>query len=327
MRIKMDRTIFALLVSFAVLALLPLGLGNNGYIMHLLIMCLIWSVVAVNWDLVLGYGGIFSFAQIAFFVIGAFTAALFGKNLGVSPWLGLFIGGGAACGIGMLISLPVMRLRGAYVALVTLGLHEILPPLIRAGRPIGTGGMGSLVGIPPFQVGSYIFSAMDRVPPYYIALVIFALTMLTVHKIIHSRFGLAFVALRDAEPFAKTLGVDDYRSKLILFGISAFFCGLIGAFYGSYLGLISSALLGMDLFILVLVMVIVGGLGRFPGAIIGAFIFTFLNEFLRPLEEFRPVILGGLAIAVMMGSPEGLMGIPKYFAGFKRFFRAKQEVT
>lgn len=313
MKINMDRRLFYLLIFFTVLALLPLGVGSNGYITHLLIMCLVWSVVAVNWDLVLGYGGIFSFGTIAFFVIGAYASALFGKNLGVSPWAGLFIGGGIASGIGMLISLPCMRLRGAYVALVTLALHETLAPLIRAGRPIGTGGVGSMVGIPPFSIGDYVFSAMDRVPPYYVALVIFGLTVFAVHKIINSRFGLSFVALRDAEPFAKNLGIDDFRSKLTLFAISSFFVGLAGAFYAHYLGLISPALLGFDLFILILVMIIVGGLGRFPGPIIGAFIFTFLNEFLRPLEEFRPVVLGGLAIAIMMGSPEGLMGIPDYF--------------
>ena len=316
MKLNVSRKLLNFVIPLLILCLLPAFWGGNPHVMHILIMCLIWAVVATAWDLVIGYGGIFSVGQIAFFAIGAYTSALMTKTgvntlgIGMSPWLGIFMAGIIAGLVGFLISLPCLRLKGAYIALVTFALHETLPPLVRAGQPIGTGGVGSLVGIPPLQLGSYVFSPMERVPSYWIVLCIFFILMFVIYKIINSRFGLAFIALRDDEPFARSLGVNMYRSQVTLFTISAFITGIVGGFYAHYLGTISHGILGLDIFVLVLVMVIVGGMGRFPGAAIAAFIFTFANELLRPLEGFRAIILGAIIIVVVILSPQGLMGIP-----------------
>jgi branched-chain amino acid transport system permease protein len=328
MRIKINRRHIPPLASLVVLLVLPIFLGNNPYIMYILILCLIWAVVAAAWDLIMGYGGVFSFGQVAFFAIGAYTTALLTKtgpktlDIGISPWLGLLLGGVVAAVVGILIALPCLRLRGIYPALVTFALHETLIPLILLGEPIGTGGVGSCVNIPPFQLGGYTFTPLDRVPSYYVALAISAVLIFVIYKVIHSSFGRAFVALRDDEPFAKSLGIDEHKHRVILFGISAFITGIAGAFYAHYCGLISHQILGLDIFILLLVMVIIGGLGRFPGAVIAAFIFTFANEFLRPLEAFRPVILGGIIIAAIIFTPQGLGGIPDIVRPFiRRTFR------
>jgi len=318
-------------IPLLVLCLLPVIFGSNPHIMHILIMCLIWAVVATAWDLVIGYGGIFSVGQIAFFAVGAYASALMTKTgvntlgIGMSPWLGIFMGGIMAGLAGLVIGLPSLRLKGAYIALVTFAFHETLPPLVRAGQPIGTGGVGSLVGIPPLQLGSYVFTPMDRIPSYWVALGIFVGLMFAIYKIINSRFGLAFVALRDDEPFARSLGVNMYRSQVMLFTISAFITGIIGGFYAHYLGTISHGILGLDIFVLVLVMVIVGGMGRYPGAAIAAFIFTFANELLRSLEGFRAIVLGAIIIAVVVLSPQGLMGIPDMIRGY--FRRRRKLVT
>ena len=325
MKIELSRKkLLSFGIPVLVLCLVPVFLGGSPHIMHIMIMCLIWAIVATAWDLVIGYGGIFSVGQVAFFAIGAYTSALMTKvgvntlGLGISPWLGILMAGIIAGVVGFIISLPCLRLKGAYIALVTFALHMTIPPLVRAGQPIGTGGVGSLVGIPPLQLGSYIFTPMDRLPSYWVALAIFCALMFAVYKIINSRFGLAYVALRDDEPFARSLGINMYRSQVMLFAISAFITGIMGGFYAHYLGLISHGILGLDIFVLVLVMVIVGGMGKFPGAAIAAFIFTFANELLRPLEGFRAIILGGIIIAVVILSPQGLMGIPDLVRGFFR---------
>jgi len=331
MKIKLTKQQLMYLIPIAALFILPVFLGGNPHIMQIMTMCLIWAVVAAAWDLVMGYGGIFSFGQIAFFAIGAYTTSLVTKtgpntlDSGMSPWAGLIVGGLAAAAVGFLISIPAMKLRGAYVALLTFALHETLPPLIRAGQPIGTGGVGSLVGIPPFVLGSYTFTPIERVPSYYVALGIFCALIFLVYKVINSRFGLAFVALRDSESFGKSLGINIQRSNILLFTISAFISGVMGAFYAHYLGLISHQVLGLDIFVLVLVMVTVGGLGRFPGSIIAAFIFTFANELLRPLEAFRAIVLGSIIISVIVLSPRGIMGIPDMIKAFLR--RGKKSVT
>ncbi len=305
-------------IPILILALLPLGLGGNQFVMGILILCLIWGAVTTNWDLLMGYGGIFSFGQIAFFTIGAYGSALIAKNFGISPWLTMWAGGSIAALVGFLIGLPCLRLKGVYPAVVTFALHETLAPVIRAGEPIGTGGAGSMVGIPPLAIGDFVFSVTNRVPYYYVALGIFIGIMVATYLIIHSRFGLGFVALRDASPAAKSLGVDDYRAKLILFATSAFMTGLMGGFYAHYLQLLSHYILGLDNFVLALVILVIGGLGRFPGAAIAAFIFTFLNEALRPLETGRAIVLGSIVIAAIIATPQGIMGIPDMVRSYFR---------
>ena len=173
-------------------------------------------------------------------------------------------------------------------------------------EPIGTGGSHSLTGIPALQIGSYVFTPMNRVPTYYVALALSGLVIFVVYRIIHSSFGMAFTALRDSEGFAKSVGINAYKYKIIVFGISSFLAGLMGGFYAHYVGLISHHLVGLDLIILLLVILIIGGLGKFPGAVVATVIMVFLNEYLRPLNEFRQVILGAIVIVSIILLPGGI---------------------
>jgi len=308
---KIPRELFILLIMLGIVGLLPIFLHNNLVIMHILIMCLIWGVVAAAWDLMLGFAGIFTFANVAFFAIGAYTSAMLTTHLGISPWLGILAGGITVGLVGILIGLPCLRLKGTYIALVTFAFHMILTPLFLSdvGRAIGTGGSLGLLSIPPLQLGGYTFSAFDKVPWFYVALAISFLSLFVIYKIIRSSSGLAFTALRDSQPLAESLGVDDFRYKLMVFGVSAFLIGIIGAFYAHYVGMVSTKILGLDLFLLLMVMIIIGGMGRFPGAVIGSFIVTFLNYFLRPTGEIRFIIFGAVVVTLVIIMPQGLMGI------------------
>ncbi len=304
---KLDREGSTLLVMLAVLLLLPTYFHNNLYIMHILIMCLIYGVVAVGWDFMMGYAGIFTFGQFAFFAIGAYASGMLTLYLGISPPLGILLAGLIAAGVGIVIGLPCLRLKGAYIALVTFALHLILVPLINSdvGRAMGTGGTVGLLDIPTLAAG---FSVAAKVPWYYTLLGVAFLSFFVVYRISHSSIGLAFVSLRDSEPLAKSLGVDAYKHKLMVFGISSFLTGMIGAFYAHYTGIVSTRILGLDIFLMVMVMLVIGGMGKFPGAAIGAFIVTFLNEFLRPLGEYRLFIFGAIVVLLIVLVPEGLMG-------------------
>lgn len=307
---KMPRELFTLLIMLGVVSLLPIFLHNNLVIMHVLIMCLIWGVVAAAWNLMLGFAGIFTFGNVAFFAIGAYTSGMLTTHLGISPWLGILAGGITVGLAGILIGLPCLRLKGTYIALVTFALHMILTPLFLSdvGRAMGTGGSLGLLYIPTLQLGGYTFTAFDKVPWFYVALAIAFLSLFAIYKIIHSSSGLAFTALRDAEPLAKSLGINEYKYKLIVFGFSAFLTGIIGAFYAHYVGVVSVGILGLDLFLLLMVMIIIGGMGRFPGAVIGSFIVTFLNYLLRPTEEIRFIIFGAMVVMLVVFMPGGLMG-------------------
>jgi branched-chain amino acid transport system permease protein len=300
------------LVCLGIMLILPIFVHGRSDIMHILIISFFWSVVAVSWDLLMGYAGIFSFGQIAFFTVGGYGTGMLTKYLGLSPWLGVLAGGVIACMVAAGIGVPCLRLAGIYVALVTFALHEALLAFIRVGRVIGTGGGTSLTGIPPLSIGEYSFPFMNRVPWYYVALGLGFLSYFIIMKIIHSPMGLSFVALRDSKDFAKSLGINEYKSKLIVFGIAGFFAGIAGAFYVHYMRLVSVRILGLDAFVLLLVILIVGGLGKFPGVIVSTFFFIFANEYLRPLQVYRPIILGGIVIVAIIYMPQGIGGALDY---------------
>jgi len=312
------------LISLLTLGLLPLALGDNRTIMHLLILSFIWAVVAASWDLILGYARVYSFGQIAFFGLGGYTTAMLTQHLGITPWLGILAGGGVALAMGLLIALPCLRLRGMYVGVATFAVHLVLPVLVKAGRPIGTGGSWGLFDIPPLYVGGYTFSRLELVPWYYLAFGLFALFLFVIYRIINSPIGLAFMALRDSEPFAKSLGIDDYKSMIIVFGISAFTAGIMGAFYVHYMDVVGPVIFSLESFLLAFVMIMLGGMAAFPGAAIAAFIVVFLNNALFPLMGFRLVVLGAIVVAVMIGLPRGLMEIPEAINRLIRRTRGKQ---
>ena len=317
MVVKMSKKPPLLLIVLLVLGLLPIALQGNVHILNILSASLIWGVVASAWDLSIGYASVWSFGHIAFFVIGGYTGAMAVMYLGIPPEAAIPLGGVAAAIIGILIALPCLRLHGIYIAMVTFGIHLVLPTFILWGRDYTYGATG-LSGFAPLQLGQYTFSSNVPFFSYYIIFGVSILLLFIIYRIINSPIGLAFMALRDSEPFAKSLGVNEYRYKLIVFGISAFIAGLMGAVYTSFYGTISPFMLEVSTFLMVLIMLMLGGLGRFPGAVIGAFVITGLSEALRPLLLLRFVILGAIVVGVMIAMPQGLMGIPERVRPFIR---------
>ena len=303
-----NRDLRVALTVLAILGLLPLGLHNNPYVMHIMIMCLVWGVLAASWELTNQYAGIFNLAQTVFFIAGAYMSAMLSLHWGISPWAGLIIGGIAGGAVGIAVALPSLRVKGVYTALLTFALTLIIDPMIRRTEAWGTGGSEGLHAIPAFQIGTYVFTPLEKVPPYYVALAIFSVAAFIIYKVIHSKAGLAFVALRDASPYAKSLGISEFRHKLMVFGIAACLSGVAGAFYAHYTRTLSPTAIGLDVFLVVLLMMMIGG-GRFPGAIIAAFALTFANEFLRATGTLRPVILGAIIISMIVLRPTGIMGI------------------
>jgi len=306
---KIDREIFTTVGTLIIVAVAPLIFHNDSYTMHLLIMAMIWAVAATAWDLILGYGGIFNLAQVGFFAIGAYASGMATIHLGISPWIGLLIGAIATALASVLIGLPCLRLKGIYVALMTLAFFEVIGPLIVVGIDLGTGGKAGLFPIPPFKLGSYIFNSDELIPWFYLCWTLMAISLFIAYRLIHSMLGLSFTALRDAEPFAQSLGINRFKSALVVTAIAAAITGLIGAFYAHYVVVISPRMLGLDMFLFLLIMIIFGGAARFPGPVIGAFVITFLDDMLRPLGSYRLLAFGALMVILIMLLPNGLMGL------------------
>ncbi|MCF8068735.1 MAG: branched-chain amino acid ABC transporter permease [Desulfobacterales bacterium] len=309
MKIKKDLGV--LLAVYGLLALLPIFFHNNMSLMNILIISLIWAVVAGSWDLIMGFAGIFTFGQIAFLVIGGYSSVIFCKLFGISPWFGFLIGGIVAGGAGILVGLPCLKLKGAYVALVTFAVHMILEPFLKSdiGRAIGTGGAQGILTVPPLKIGSYVYNAMEPTPWFYTLLIISFIAFFIIYKVVHSMWGYSFIALRDSELFAQSVGVNAFKYKLIVFGISAALTGMIGGVYANYVGMLSTRILGLDLFLILMVMLVLGGMGRFPGALLGAFITMFISESLRYFDTYRLIIFGLLVMVLVIKMPQGIIGL------------------
>ncbi len=294
-----------------ILALAALGpFLSSDYLLHILILCFIWTIVVAAWDLSIGYAGIFNFAQLALFAIGSYTSAMLSMNLGIPAIWAVLLAGGVTAFAGLLVGLPCLRLKGEYVALFTFSVHLALPTLLEKGRGFGTGGATGLLGVPPIELFGVVLRTNDKLGWYYLALCVAAIAVWVIYFYIASaKWGRAFVALRDAEGFARSLGVDDQKAKLVLFTISAAITGIGGALYAHYIAVITPRVLGNEFFLLVMVMLSLGGMGVFPGAILGVFIITIGNEALREFGQYRLLILGLLVVLAAIWLPRGLGGL------------------
>jgi len=299
--------LFALL-----LALFPLGV-DDPYILNVLVISMISAVLTASWNLICGYTGIFTFGHQAFFCIGAYASALLAIEAGLSPWLGLLVGGGLAAVLSFLIGLPCLRLRAApYIAIMTLAFSEIVR--ISCMNLVGlTRGEMGLWGIPNFPnivlpaIGTVSFGGGSRVPSYYLMLAIFAITMGVLYFIVRSPAGLAFRSLRDSQEAAESLGVHVTYYKLLAFVISAFFAGMIGSFYAHYILILTpTSVFSIGTMVEIMAMALIGGLGTFLGPVVAAFGLTVGLEYLRFLGDYRFITYGIVLVVVVLFLSEGL---------------------
>jgi branched-chain amino acid transport system permease protein len=278
-------------------------LGANRFVLHLGGLFFIWAVVASYWNLLNGYAGILSLGNMGFFAVGAYTSAVLSKELALSPWITIGIGGLVSMIlVTVLVGLPVLRLRGIYIALLTLVFADALPSVISILRDYTGGGIG-LLGVPTLLPG------LEKWQAYYFALGFFVLAHAVLYRVVHGTTGLAFVALRDSGDFAVALGVDRFKEGVKVFAISAFVTGLAGGMFAHMLGQISPGMLGIEQFLMVIAMWLLGGAGTFLGPILGAGVITYGNEYLRVAGGIRLGLLGGLIVVTVLFFPGGIMQI------------------
>lgn len=294
-------------VLFAILVAVPL-LISNPYLLHLIILSLTYSVLATSWNLTLGYLGVFNFGYIAYFAIGAYASAIFSRAFGVTPWLTMFFGAGVAAVSGVLVCLPVIRLKGVYIALVTVAFSE-LGHYLAYGLGDLTGGSSGLVGLPTFHILGSTFDRFGKVGYYYVAVCLFVTFIPAMWWLIKSNFGLSLIALRDAKNYAISRGVSRTRQFLLVFLVSAFIAGIIGAFSAHYDRVVYPGLFGMGYSVDVLSMIILGGPGTFYGPIVAAFLLIFLINFMQGLGPNRFLISSTLIILIVIFRPGGLSSL------------------
>jgi branched-chain amino acid transport system permease protein len=298
------------LILLIMLGGLPV-LVHDPYIIHILILCLMYACLAQSWNLLVGFTGIFTFGHQAFFGIGAYISAILALRLGISPWFGLVIGGFGASLVGLIVGMPCLRLRAApYIAIGTLGLAEISRIVAQNLVNLTRGEMG-LWGIPEFPPLGAISFLESRIPYYYLIFFLFLLITGLASWIAKSPLGLALASIRESQDAAESLGVNVPRVKLIIFTISSFVAGVIGSFYAHYILILTpSSVLGLPVMIEIAAMVLIGGSGTLMGPIVGAFLVIGMTEYLRLVGDYRLMIYGAILVATMIYMPNGLTNSP-----------------
>ena len=313
------RPYLVLLVMALLLAPVPF-LQLNDYIVHVLTVFLIFAIFATGWNLTLGFLGLKTLGHHAFFAIGAYASAMVSHYFGVSPWITIWLGALIAAVAGIIIGFPILRIRSMpHVAIVTLAFAEIVRLVFANMKEITRGELG-FWGIPPFnplEIGGTTirFGLGNAAGSFALAAILFVGVHLVLLMLLRGRCGLTFLAIRDAEAAAESLGVRLAAWKLFAFGISAAVVGLSGAVYAHYVLILTpTSVAGPEMLISLLAMIIVGGVGRFFGPIYGALLLTVTSELLRDFGDFRMLLYGALIIVFVFVAPAGIAGLKPWFS-------------
>lgn len=289
-------------------ALVLVGLLVRGeYTLHLFILIMMNVVLASSLRLI-NLSGQLSLAHGGMVTIGAYTAALLVMKLGVSSWLGLLAAGVVAAIVSCLIGIPFTRLKGIYFTMVSIFFVQIVVLTVQQWRSL-TGGASGLYGIPRPD-GFWGIAFRSKPSFYFYILALAAGSLLIMWAVEHSRVGLTFLGIRQTDTLAESVGINTAGYKILAFTTGGFFAGLIGAFYAQYISTLDPTAFSFLFTIYILIYMIVGGAGSFPGPIIGAAFLTLVPEVARPLKSFMPLLFAGILMVVIFFMPEGLVGLP-----------------
>ena len=300
----------------------------NPYVFRILMLCGINIVLAVSLNLINGFTGQFSIGHAGFMAIGGYAAAAMTTYWGpdiagalASAGLGggagasilfvaaLVFGGILAAAAGLLVGIPSLRLRGDYLAIVTLGFGEIIRVAILNMEFLG---------------GARGFPGIARYTNFFWVAFFVIAVVLVVRNLVNSSYGLAFLMVRDDETAAAAMGVDTTRFKVLAFVIGAFFAGIAGGLFAHYLVYLHTNSFTFMKSFEVVIMVVLGGMGSIFGSVIAAIILTVLPEALRGVQQYRMVFYSALLIVLMLTRPQGLFGSAAFGGGWLRRRRVRE---
>lgn len=290
--------------GLVLLLLLALPLYASDYYQGLIVLGCIYAVVTVSWNLVLGYGGLFTFGQMAFFAVGAYTTALLTTKAGVPPWIGLGCGVIAAAGAGALIGVPSLRLYGPYMVLFTLAFQLILQILLTTDTSGTFGGSFGLPGIEPLTLPGIDEATAD----VWIAVAMLALTVGAIGWLLRTPVGVAVRSLKESEDATVARGVGRTAHRVLIFVVSAAFTGMAGAYFAHYYGVITPSVLDLGLLVQLLAMIIIGGAGSTAGVVGGTFLLVWLGDRLATHEQYSALLWGAIIVVAVLLLPGGLAG-------------------
>lgn len=302
---KLKFLVFALVVLVA-----PL-LVSGGYLSNVFVFVGINSMLALGLNLLLGYAGQISLGQAAFFGLGAYGSGILTTKFAMNPWLAMAAVALCVGAFAFAIGFPVLRLKGHYLAMATLGVGVIANIAFNETVDL-TGGPSGLSGIPNLSLGGFTFDS--DLKNYYLvwsfALVVILLSL----NLVNSRVGRGLRAIHDSEVAARVMGVNARLMKVQVFALSAIISALAGSLYCHVMTFIAPASFSFPVSIEFLTMVVIGGLGSIYGSVLGALLLTLLPELLRAFQDYDIIVYGLLLVSMTIYLPGGLVrGIPALF--------------
>ena len=294
-----------LLTIVGALGILPIGAGVST--IRLFTSIFMYIVLSQSWNIIGGYTGYVSFGNALFFGLGAYTTGVLMLNLHTPFVLSLLASAAVAFGVAFLIGIPVLRLKGHYLAVATFGVAEAMREVFNNLRGFSGGGEGLSFPLPPgdMRMVSYQF--------YYLMLVAAILTMIMVHQVTRRSAGYAMAAIRDDEDAANVMGIHTTKYKILAFCLSALFTGVVGGIFGYWVTFIEpNNVFSIQISVMMVIMVLLGGIGTLWGPVIGAFILEILSDLLiSRVVEYHGAVLGFIIIVVVLAAPRGIMEIIK----------------
>jgi branched-chain amino acid transport system permease protein len=303
-RFRGNRALVAGIVALAVLAALPLLVGEGG-LMSSLVITLILFIAVLGLDILMGYAGQVSLGQAAFMAIGGYTAAILATNYAVPPLLGVLAGVALSLVCAIVLSLVTMRLRGAYLALATL-TFGLLVDSLTVGLTELTGGPSGLVGIPSFSIGPLVFAT--PISMYYLVLSLIVVLIAALLGGMRSSFGRALQAIRSDQTAAAALGINVPRHKMAAFAISAALGSLSGSLYAFDFHFLSPEMVSTPRSFEMIAMLVVGGEGTLVGGLLGSGLITLLPTIFQPLAVYKTLAEGAILVLAFQYLPDGIFG-------------------
>ena len=304
MRIDAGRNVVPLAIVVLTAAALLLAEKSDGYTPFVLALVALTAVVGVGLNILLGLTGQVSLGHVGFYAIGAYTVAILTLK-GVDFWIALPLAGAVAGIVGFVLALPALRVTGPYLAMVTIAFAFIVQHGTIEWRTL-TGGSNGLMGIPPPSIGTLIFSEREMA---MLAVALAGASLYAFHRLARSGWGMAMVAVRDAEPAARSIGLNPVIVKTAAFSLSAVFTGLAGGIFAPLLMFVAPDSFPFSQSILFLFAVIVGGAGWTFGPVVGALVSVVLPELLSSLAEYRLLFFGAALLVILWVAPEGVLGL------------------
>lgn len=298
-------------------AILPVFISNN-YHLNLMIQVLINIIIVVGLNFITGLTGQMNLGTAGIFSMGAYTSSLLATRLGVNPWISLLAAAGMGLMIGICLGYPSLRVSGVYLVLTTIGFSEIVRILMTNLTKL-TGGALGVAGIPTFSIFGHKLQSNKEI--YYLYLIITVILVLNAYRIVNSKWGRAFLAVKDNPDAVEAGGVNIAAIKIMAFTLAAVYATISGSLYAHYIGFINPSAYNLEFSINFVVMLVIGGIGSVPGNVLGTILVTLVPELLRFMENYYWLVFSIITLLFVIFLPNGIVSLFRYR---KKVFQAEK---